>query len=150
MTKKTNRRTMKQEVRSRLLLTGLQQERNLVGARKTTESRRDFQKERSVVLLIMINVFLLHSFQCDICGKKPKPPTAAGFRRHMKRTHQEDDFCKCTFSECNYVRYFPLNVLNIQFSQGTGVRANMRRHVRQVHEGRDRMDCPCCGMNILR
>ena len=115
------------------------------------ESRKDFQKARLVVFLIVITEFLLYSFQCALCGKRVKPQTAGEFHKHLRLTHHEgEDFCKCTFSECNYVRCFPLDTLSILFLKGTYHQDHMRRHVRQVHEGLDRMDCPCCGMSSLR
>ena len=125
-------------------------------ARKKTGPKQDegikerFPDGKVSCASIYYPCILMIFFQCALCDKSIKPPTGAEFRRHLKHIHHEgEDFCKCSHDQCNYVSCYPLNTFDLSL-QGTAKKTDMRRHVRQVHAGLDRMNCPCCGINLLR
>ena len=119
--------------------------------RKMRHSWRDFLMVRSVLLQIMIIVlFLSRYFQCQLCPKKIMPTTAGNCRYHLKREHTKEKN-KCQWPGCNYVRTFAIYTLSTMFMQETAdaEREKMTRHVAN-HEGLNRVNCPCCGSNIVR
>ena len=68
--KSTMKKTFRRSMRS---LTGLQQERKQ-GPNKMKESRKDFQRARSVVLLIIIHVFLWYFFSVHYVTRASSHP----------------------------------------------------------------------------